>query len=34
MGLTNETANQLMTKDDVIRCPNCTRILVIKQMED
>ena len=34
MGLTNETANLLMTKDEVIRCPNCARILIIKQMED
>lgn len=34
MGLTNETANQLMTKDEVIRCPNCARILIIKQTED
>ncbi|MCD4830415.1 MAG: hypothetical protein K8R02_01245 [Anaerohalosphaeraceae bacterium] len=33
MGLTNETANMLMTKDEIIRCPNCARILVMKQME-
>ncbi len=25
-----ETANQLMTKDDILRCPSCTRILVYK----
>jgi len=29
MGITTETVNLLMTKDDVIRCPNCTRILVL-----
>ena len=33
MGLTNETANQLMTKGEVIRCPNCTRILVMASEE-
>ncbi len=33
MGLTIETANMLMTKDDIIRCPNCTRILVLKTSE-
>ena len=32
MGLTAETVNQLMTKDDVSRCPNCTRILVLKDL--
>jgi hypothetical protein len=30
MGLTAETVNKLMTKDDVLRCPTCTRILVLK----
>ncbi len=30
MGLTTESINQLMTKDDIIRCGNCTRILVLK----
>ena len=30
MGLTTETVNQLMTKDEIIRCGNCTRILVLK----
>ena len=25
-----ETTNTLMTKDDIVRCPNCTRILVYK----
>jgi predicted nucleic acid-binding Zn-ribbon protein len=29
MGLTTECVNLLMTKDDIIRCPNCTRILVL-----
>ena len=29
MGITQETVNQLMTKDEIIRCPNCTRIVVI-----
>ncbi|HEV57658.1 MAG TPA: hypothetical protein ENN87_09220 [Phycisphaerales bacterium] len=30
MGLTAETVNQLMTKDEIIRCGSCTRILVLK----
>ena len=29
MGITVESVNLLMTKDDIIRCPNCTRILVL-----
>ena len=29
MGLTVETVNALMTKDEMIRCPSCTRILVL-----
>ncbi len=29
MGLTAECVNLLMTKDDIIRCPNWTRILVL-----
>ena len=33
MGLTAETVNQLMTKDDIIRCSNCSRILVLKDSE-
>jgi uncharacterized protein len=33
MGLTNETANMLMIKDEVIRCPNCVRILVMGSEE-
>jgi hypothetical protein len=30
MGITAESVNLLMTKDDIIRCPNCTRILVLE----
>lgn len=33
MTLTTETANTLMSRDEVLRCPNCTRILYIKQTE-
>ncbi|MHC4124569.1 MAG: zinc ribbon domain-containing protein [Planctomycetota bacterium] len=29
MSITVETVNLLMAKDDIIRCPNCTRILVL-----
>lgn len=29
MGITAESVNMLMTKDEIIRCPNCTRILVL-----
>ncbi len=29
MGVPAESVNMLMTKDEIIRCPNCTRILVI-----
>ncbi len=32
MGLTAECVNLLMTKDDIIRCPNCTRILVLDDL--
>ncbi|MHC4172107.1 MAG: zinc ribbon domain-containing protein [Planctomycetota bacterium] len=32
MGITAESVNLLMTKDDIIRCPNCTRILVLGNM--
>ncbi len=31
MGITAETVNLLMTKDDIIRCPNCTRILILSR---
>lgn len=33
MGVPHEMANMLMTKDEVLRCPNCTRILVIETSE-
>ncbi len=33
MSLTTETANTLMSKDEIIRCPNCTRILFLKETE-
>jgi predicted nucleic acid-binding Zn-ribbon protein len=29
MGVPAESVNVLMTRDDIIRCPNCTRILVL-----
>ncbi|KPK43681.1 MAG: hypothetical protein AMJ65_05195 [Phycisphaerae bacterium SG8_4] len=29
MAITAESVNMLMTKDEIIRCPNCTRILVL-----
>ena len=29
MGVAAECVNLLMTKDEIIRCPNCTRILVL-----
>ncbi len=31
MGITAESVNLLMTKDDIIRCPNCTRILILQE---
>ena len=34
MGITAETVNLLMTKDDIIRCPNCTRILVLGGLQN
>lgn len=34
MGITTETVNLLMSKDDIIRCPSCTRILVISESQD
>ena len=33
MGIPAESVNMLMTKDEIIRCPNCTRILVIVDSE-
>jgi len=34
MGVIAESVNLLMTKDDIIRCPNCTRILVLSSPQD
>ena len=34
MGITVESVNLLLTKDDIMRCPNCTRILVLSSHED
>jgi predicted nucleic acid-binding Zn-ribbon protein len=34
MGVPAESANMLMTKDDIIRCPNCTRILVLSSEKE
>jgi len=33
MGITAESVNLLMTKDDIIRCPNCTRILILQNSQ-
>ena len=33
MSLTTETANTLLSRDEIIRCPNCTRILYLKDAE-
>jgi len=34
MGIPAECVNLLMTKDDIIRCPNCTRILVLGNLQE
>jgi predicted nucleic acid-binding Zn-ribbon protein len=34
MSLTTETANTLLSRDEIIRCPNCTRILYLKEAEN
>jgi len=34
MGVTAESVNLLMTRDDIIRCSNCTRILVLTESPD
>ncbi len=34
MGITAESVNMLMTRDEIIRCPNCTRILVLSESSD
>ena len=31
MSITNESVNLLMTRDEIIRCANCTRILTLKK---
>ena len=33
MGITAESVNLLMTHDEIIRCPNCTRILVLRNSQ-
>jgi uncharacterized protein len=34
MGVTAESVNLLMTRDEIIRCPNCTRILVLGELPE
>ena len=34
MGITAESVNLLMTRDEIIRCPNCTRILVLGDLPE
>jgi predicted nucleic acid-binding Zn-ribbon protein len=34
MGVTDECVNLLMTRDEVFRCPNCTRILVLSTLQE
>ena len=34
MGVPAESVNVLMTKDEIIRCPNCTRILVLSPSQE
>ena len=34
MGIPAEIVNRLMTHDEIIRCSNCTRILIIKESEE
>lgn len=34
MGVTTECVNLLMTKDEIIRCANCTRILVLSDSHE
>jgi len=31
MALTNETVNQLLSKDEILQCPNCSRIVVLEK---
>lgn len=34
MAITAESVNLLMTKDEIIRCPNCTRILALAESHE
>jgi len=34
MSVTAESVNMLMSRDEIVRCPNCTRILVIDESEE
>ena len=34
MGIPAEIVNRLMTNDEVIRCSNCTRILILKESKE
>lgn len=34
MGIPAEVINRLMTRDEIIRCSNCTRILILKESEE
>jgi predicted nucleic acid-binding Zn-ribbon protein len=34
MGVIAESVNMLLSKDDIIRCPTCTRILVLGDLQD
>jgi predicted nucleic acid-binding Zn-ribbon protein len=34
MNIATEFVNLLMTKDDIIRCPNCTRIIVLGDLQE
>jgi len=34
MGVPAESVSVLMSKDEIIRCPNCTRILVLNQSQE
>jgi len=34
MGITAESVNMLLTRDEIIRCPNCTRILVLSDEQE
>ncbi len=34
MGIPAEIVNRLMTRDEIIRCSNCTRILILKESQE